>query len=255
MSAFFASRRVLSALVAALLLFSLGVGGCAYRDRVAPLALPDPERGAVEIDGVMISALAFVDSGDASRAFGFNARRAGLLPVQVTFQNDSREAVLVDTDQTFLVDREHQAWPVLSLDRAHARAKGHVQVGETVRQTGRPAMLLGAAGAVVGAAFGLVTGDNVGTAAGKGASIGVASGVLAGGAEGYADIGAKVRRDLAEKSLTSGPIRPNQIGYGVLFFPGKPGEEAGSADELRLALRIGEQQHIIRLPLREEGVQ
>lgn len=232
-----------------LLLVSFGLQGCAYRDRVAPLDLPDPERGAVEIDGVLISALSFADPGQAREAFGFDARRAGLLPVQVTFQNDGPAPVVVDTAQTFLLDRAGQAWPVLSLERAHARAKSQVEVTETVRETGKPALLMGAAGAVVGAAFALVTGENVGTAAGKGAVIGGAGGALAGGARGYSEIGARVRRDLAEKSLTSGPIHPNQIGYGVLFFPGKSGEEADSGRELRLALRIGDRDQVVRLPL------
>lgn len=227
----------------------LVLGGCTYRDRVAPLDLPDPARGAVELNGVLVSALAFVDADQARHSFGFDARRAGLLPVQVTFQNDSGQSVLVETDQTFLLDRERRAWPVLSQDRAHERAKGHVEVGETVKATAKPALLLGAAGAVVGAAFGLVTGENIGMAAGKGAAIGASSGILIGGTQGYGDSGARIRRDLAEKSLSSGPILPNQIGYGVLFFPGKSGEEADSAEELRLALRIGQEQHIIRLPL------
>ncbi|MFH7326015.1 hypothetical protein [Desulfurivibrio sp. C05AmB] len=246
-----AQKRLPKILVLGLVLLLLPLAAaCTYRDRVAPLELPDPERGAVEINGVMISALAFVGREEARQSFGFDARRAGLLPVQVTFQNDSSERVLVNTDQTFLLDRENRAWPVLSLARAHDRTKGHIEVGETIRETGKPALLLGAAGAVVGAAFGLVTGDNVGTAAGRGAAIGAASGVLVGGAKGYSETGARISRDLAEKSLTSGPILPNQIGYGVLFFPGKSGEEADSAEELRLSIMIGAEQQIIRLPLR-----
>ncbi|MGF1613491.1 MAG: hypothetical protein ACFCVA_06135 [Gammaproteobacteria bacterium] len=236
-------------LLSTLLLLSLATVGCAYKDRVAPLALPDPTTGAVVIDGVWVSALSFVDAEQARQAFGFDARRAGLLPVQLTFQNDGSEQVLVNTSQTFLLDGKNRAWPVLSLERAHNRARGYVEVGETVRETGKPALLLGAAGAVVGAAFGLVTGENVGSAAGKGAAIGAASGVLLGGTKGYVDTGTKIRRDLAEKSLSSGPILPNQIGYGVLFFPGWPGQEADSAEELRLSLKIGDQPHIIRLPL------
>lgn len=235
-----------------LTLLLLLVGGCTYKDRVAPLDMPDVEQGAVEIGGVLVSAIAFVDADQARHSFGFNARRAGLLPVQVTFQNDSGQRVTVNTEQTFLVDAEKQAWPILSLERAHERTKGHVEVTETARESGRPALLLGAAGAVVGAAFGLVTGENVGTAAGKGAVIGGASGVLIGGAHGYTEVGSRIRRDLAEKSLKSGPILPNQLAYGVLFFPGKPGEEADSAEELRLSLTIGEEPHILRLPLTKQ---
>lgn len=223
--------------------------GCTYKDRVAPLDLPDPDRGAVVVEGVKIAALSFADPEKARNAFGFDARRAGLLPVQLTFQNDGTVPIYVNPEQTFLIDRQNRAWPILSLEKAQERTSRHVEVGETLKETGKPALLLGAAGAVAGAALAILTGDNVGAAAGKGAAVGAAAGVLLGGAKGYMDTGGRIQRDLTAKTLGGSPILPNQIGYGALFFPGIVKEEADGAEELRLSLTIGGQTKIIRLPL------
>ncbi|MEW6500723.1 MAG: hypothetical protein ACOY8P_01345 [Thermodesulfobacteriota bacterium] len=241
-------RRPWLTVVASLGLILL-VGACTYKDRVAPLNLPDAKRDVTVAGGLRISAEAFTDAKKAEQTFGFDAHGAGLLPVQVTFQNDSQETVYVNADQTFLVDRNNKAWPILSLEKTHQRTQGHVDIGETAKETAKPALLLGAAGAIAGAAIGIVTGDNVGEAAGKGAVLGAAAGAILGGAKGYATGGEKVREDLASKRLSGGPILPNQIAYGVLFFPGMGKDEAQGATELRLALTIGRQNQIVRLPL------
>lgn len=226
------------------------LGACTYKDRVAPLNLPDAARGITVAGGLKISAEAFTDAKKAEQTFGFNAHGAGLLPVQVTFQNDSGETAYVNVEQTFLIDQNNKAWPILSLEKTYQRTKGHVDIGETAKETGKPALLLGAAGAIAGAAIGVVTGENVGEAAGKGAVLGAAAGAILGGAKGYATGGEKIREDLAAKSLSGGPILPNQIAYGVLFFPGMGTDEAQGATELRLALTINKQTQIVRLPLR-----
>ena len=236
--------------IAATLGLLLLFGACTYKDRVAPLNLPDAARGVTVAGGLKISAEAFTDAKKAEQTFGFDAHGAGLLPVQVTFQNDGKETVYVNVEQTFLIDRNNKAWPILSLEKTYQRTKGHVDIGETAKETGKPALLLGAAGAIAGAAIGIVTGENVGSAAGKGAVLGAATGAILGGAKGYATGGEKVREDLASKSLSGGPILPNQIAYGVLFFPGMGTDEAQGATELRLALTIGKQLQVVRLPLR-----
>lgn len=236
--------------MAAALGLLLLAGACTYKDRVAPLNLPDATRGVTVAGGLKVSAEAFTDAKKAEQTFGFNAHGAGLLPVQVTFQNDSTETAYVNVEQTFLIDQNNKAWPILSLEKTYQRTKGHVDIGETAKETAKPALLLGAAGAIAGAAIGIVTGENVGEAAGKGAVLGAAAGAIIGGAKGYATGGEKIREDLAGKSLSGGPILPNQIAYGVLFFPGMGTDEAQGATELRLALTIGKQTQIVRLPLR-----
>lgn len=235
---------------AAMLGLVLLVSACTYKDRVAPLNLPEASRSVNVAGGLKISGEAFTDAAKAEQTFGFNAHGAGLLPVQVTFQNDSPETAYVNVEQTFLLDQNNKAWPILSLEKTYQRTQGHVDVGEIAKETGKPALLLGAAGAIAGAAVGIVTGENVGSAAGKGAVLGAAAGAILGGAKGYASGGDKIREDLASKSLSGGPILPNQIAYGVLFFPGMGTDEAQGATELRLALTINKQTQIVRLPLR-----
>ena len=74
---------------------------------------------------------------------------------------------------------------------------------------------------------------------GKGAVIGAAAGALGGGANAYDRSAGQIRQDLSDKNMKNKPIQPGQLAYGTLFFPGTPGEEAGSARELRLSLTFG----------------
>ena len=229
------SRKTILAAVVIL----LAAVACTYRSRVAPIKLPETAANMVEVEGLKMTAAAFVDREAAEKAFGFDIRKAGLLPVQVTFQNDGKRRVRVKPGQTFLIDQEKNAWPVLGAKETYARTKKFVEIGETVKGTATPALLLGAAGAVAGAAIGIITGENVGEMAGKGAVIGATAGTIGGGADAYAKTGRRIRNDLAQKTLKNEDILPGQIAYGVLFFPGTPGEEASSAKELRLALDLG----------------
>ena len=229
-------------------LLSMLVGGCTYRDRVAPLNLPDARNGGIVVgDGLKISALAFRSDEAAKQAFGFGARNAGLLPVQLTLQNDSPDKVKINPEQTFLIDNSNRAWPILSLEKTYQRTAGHVDLGETVKGAGKPALLMGAAGALAGLAVGVVTGQNIGEAMGTGAVIGAAGGAIVGGAKSYSDSGEKIRADLAAKSLRNAAILPHQIAYVVLFFPGMPGEEAEGVKELRLSLTIGNTPQVVVL--------
>lgn len=236
---------------AGLLLFLvvLGAASCTYKDRVAPVKLPGSGEPTVVLDdGLKIAGHAFTDPSEAEAAFGFNVRKAGLLPVQVTFQNDSSSQVKIIPEQTLLLDHQNNAWPVVSLKKTYQRTHDYVGIGETAKSAGKPALLLGAAGAIAGLAVGIITGENIGESMGKGAVIGGAAGAIAGGAAGYQQSREKIKEDLREKSLKNSAILPNQIAYGVLFFPGSD-EEAQSAREIRLSLDIGGEQRVVVLPL------
>lgn len=239
--------RRLSWLVTLLSMLSLA-SGCTYRDRVAPLNLPDARNGGIVVgDGLKLAALAFSSDEAAKQAFGFGARKAGLLPVQLTLQNDSPNKVKINPEQTFLIDNSNRAWPILSLEKTYQRTAGHVDLGETAKGAGKPALLMGAAGALAGMAIGIVTGQNIGEAMGKGAVLGAAGGAIVGGAKSYSDSGGKIREDLAAKTLRNEMILPHQIAYGVLFFPGIPGEEADGVKELRLSVTIGNTTQVVVL--------
>lgn len=228
-----------------------GLLSCTYKDRVAPVRLPDGGSATVVVgDGLKIAARAFVDPAEAEAALGFDVRAAGLLPVQVTFQNDGTKEARIIGDQTLLLDRENNAWPVTSLEKTYQRTKDFVEIGETAKSTGKPALLMGAAGAIAGLAVGIISGHDVGEAMGKGAVLGAAAGAVGGGAVGYQENAARIRQDLREKSLKNSTILANQIAYGVLFFPGSK-DEAKSVRELRLALEIGGETVIAVVPLTE----
>lgn len=239
------TRRFIVLFLALFLLSSCGT----YKDRVAPIDLPEPGRGVEVAGGLKLAAIAFDQPQEAEKVFGFRAIEAGLLPVQVTFLNDSPHRVWVNGEQTFLIDRNNKAWPILSLKKSYLRAKGYVDVGETIKGTGKSSLLLGAAGAVVGLAVGIVSGNDIGESVGKGAVLGAASGALIGGTGAYVETGKRIKEDLQEKSLTNEEILPNQIAYGVFFFPGFPGDEAQGAVQLRLSLRVGKETFIVPLDL------
>ena len=234
---------------AAMLLSMLGlVGSCTYQDRVAPLNLPDAKNGGIVVgNGLKLSALAFTSDEAAKQAFGFDARGAGLLPIQLTLQNDSPEKIRLNPEQTFLIDNSNRAWPILSLEKTYQRTEGHVDLGETAKGAAKPSLLMGAAGALAGLAVGVVTGKNVGEAMGTGAVLGAAGGAIVGGAKSYSESGDKIKNDLAAKTLRNEAILPHQIAYGVLFFPGMPGEEADGVKELRLSVTIGNTPQVVIL--------
>lgn len=209
---------------------------CTYRDRVAPIKLPEASPSLVVINGLKISATAYLDKNKAADIYGFDIRKAGILPVQLTFQNDGEQAARIDPRQTFLIDEESNAWPVLSLEKTHQRTSKYVDIGETVKGAGKPSLLLGAAGAIAGLAAGLVSGNNIAESMGKGAVLGAAGGAIIGGAEAAQKQGRTIRQDLAEKTMGNDQILPGQLAYGTMFFPGNYDSEAKTAQRLRLSL-------------------
>lgn len=236
------------------LLLSLFVfAGCAsYGHRVSPVPLPGAQPEHVTVDGVEMLAVAFPDAKTAEDRFGFDVRGSGLLPVQLVIDNQGTQKMSINSGQTFLIDQSGQAWPILSAEEAYQRVKGHVEMGETAKGTVKPAVLLGAAGALAGFAVGILTGEDIGGSVGKGAVLGGTVGALAGGTAAYATAPEKIRTDLAQRTLRNRPVEPGQLAHGFLFFPGR--KEATSAQQLRLAIAIGEEPHVLNLFLANSRV-
>jgi len=234
-----------------LILMTFLIASCAtYGNNVAPVPLPSYQPGHVTVDKVDLIARVYLNPKIAQKRFGFDIRGAGLVPVQVVIDNQSKKDVEIDPSQTFLIDNQGQAWPLLSAQEAYNRIKNHVQMGQTAISTVKPAALLGAAGALVGFAIGVVSGHNVGESVAKGAVIGATAGALGGGASGYATVEGEIKHSLTSKSLQNKAIKPGELAHGFLFFPGKK-EELKSAKALRLAIKIGNQEKIVNLPLIE----
>lgn len=231
-----------------LFLSMTALASCAYKDRVQPLTLPTADSNYISVNGLYVSATAYVDEKKAENAFGFNIRKAGLLPVQLSFQNEGATKVEILPEQTFLLDEKSHAWPISTRERTYFRVEKYVNTGEAISGTVKPGLLMAAAGAVVGLAVGIVTGENIGEAAGKGAVIGAAAGAIGGGADAYMKAKDKIRTDLRQKSLENKQILPNQIGYGVLFFPGFA-EEATGARTLKLSLAFDGEVQTVNIDL------
>lgn len=228
------------------------LSACAtYDDKVAPIPLPSESNNAITVQGVSLLAQSYVDVDHAEDAFGFDIRGAGVLPIRFVVENLSDTEVEIRGDQTFLIDEQKQAWPLLTYEQAYKRINQHVEIGETIQGAAKPAVLLAATGALVGAAVGAVTGGSSAEAAGKGAAAGAAAGAVLGGANRYHEVGEDIRENLAEQNFENRGIAKGEIAHGYLFFPGD--EEALSAHSLRLAIYINDQQHIVRLATPEKS--
>ncbi|MCX8022435.1 MAG: glycine zipper domain-containing protein [Syntrophorhabdaceae bacterium] len=212
------------------------ITGCqTYERQVIPGKLPSTYPNTVEVSGATIAAKVFEDREEAEKAFGFDIRGAGILPLQLIFDNKGTSTLEVAPEGTFLIDKDGNVWPILDSSLAYERISKKTELGQIAPEAAKGGLLAGIAGAMIGAAVGIVSGTNVGEAAAKGAAVGAAAGATIGGIKGYMDRGVpdKIREDLRNKNLENKPISPNQIAFGILFFPG----ESSAAKELRLRIK------------------
>lgn len=212
------------------------VGACttAYKAKPLPLKAPNSYANAVDVAGCTVAAEAFTDRQKAEDAFGFDVLGAGMLPVEVVFDNSGPHTFKINAGQTFLEDEKGNLWPILDQKTAYDRATRYSQTNEIFKQGAYTGFLGAAAGAVIGAAIGIVSGEGVGEALGKGAAVGAAAGATIGGVQGAGESGEARRtiiNDLNGKSLQNKDISGG-LSYGFLFFPA----EAQSARQLRLQL-------------------
>jgi hypothetical protein len=220
----------------AIILLTAAIAACtSYERQVVPFKLPSAYPNAIEIADAVIAAKSFDNKDEAGNAFGFDIRGAGILPVQVIFDNRGSHFLEIVPAQTFLVDEENSLWPILEEGLAYDRINKKTELGKVVPEGGKFGLLGGAAGGIIGAAVGIVTGTNVGTAAAKGAAVGAAAGLTMGGAQGLSDndVRYQIRDDLKTRSLAKRAVKPQEVAHGFIFFPG----EAKKSKELRLQIK------------------
>jgi hypothetical protein len=230
---------------------ALTLAGCSTAYKAQPLSFKAPEayNNTVQVGNTWIGGQAYADPEQAKAAFGFDIRGAGMLPVQLVFDNRGSRAFEINPSQTYLIDNEDNLWPILTDRFAYDRATKYAQTKKIFQEGAYSGFLGAAAGSLIGAAIGVVTGDNIGTAIGQGAAVGAAAGATLGGA-GAASRGNEARStivtDLREKSLENRAIAPGNLAHGIIFFPG----EAKSAKQLRLQLVEPDsgQTHTVVLP-------
>lgn len=223
--------------IATALLFIFSVS-CSTSYKATPMSFKAPAAypNAQNVAGAVIGARAYVDEKEAEEAFGFDIRGAGMLPVQVAFDNQGDLFLEINPGQTFLEDREGNLWPILSSEIAYERVTKYTQTKQIFKEGAYHGFLGAVAGAIVGAAVGIVSGSDFGEAVGKGAAIGAAGGSLIGGTKGgyeASDARRTIMNDFKQKSLQSRPVEPKGLSFGFLFFPG----EAKSAKQVRLQIK------------------
>jgi hypothetical protein len=213
------------------------IQGCSTAYKAKPLSFKSPEsfQNMTQAGGARVGAEAFADPAAAKAAFGFDVRGAGMLPVQLVFDNQGPHTLEINPAQTFLEDRQGNLWPILTDKFAYERATKYAQTHQIFKKGAYAGFLGAAAGAIVGAAIGIVSGEDVARTVGEGAAVGAAAGTVMGGAAGYASNDARsvIVRDLRDKSLENKAVAPGDLSHGIIFFPG----EAPSAKQLRLQLK------------------
>ena len=223
------------------ILFLLGVVslaaccGTAYKAKPLPFRAPSSYANSLEVGGATLAAQAYANPEKAKEAFGFDIRGAGMLPVQVIFDNPGPHALKIVPEQTFLEDESGNLWPILEEHFAYDRATKYAQTRQIFKEGAYAGFLGATAGAIIGAAIGIVAGKGVGSTLGKGAALGAAAGATLGGAKGFAsdDARREIISDLNKKSLDNKAVKPGSLAFGFIFFPG----EAASAKKLRLRLK------------------
>lgn len=218
------------------LILGLLLGACAhYEQKPLPFRMPSAYHNAVQVFGATIGARAIDDPRQAKEIFGFDIIGAGVLPVQVVFDNRGKDPIEIVPSQTFLADVQGNLWNILDQNIAYNRISKKTGWGEIAPEATKTGFLGAAAGAIVGAAIGIVTGRSVPEALGKGAAVGAAGGALIGGAKGMEDpeVRRSISQDLRNRSLENRPIPPDALSHGILYFPA----EAKKAKQLRLQVK------------------
>lgn len=221
--------------------------GCStYEPKVAPFKLPEAYANMQRVAGTYIGARAWSDEMAAQDAFGFNIIRAGLLPVQVSFDNRGKQTLAIVPSQTFLINEKQELFPVLGENEAYDRVQRGTRGLEQVKGLTQGAIAGGATGALLGAAIGVVAGHSAGEAAMRGAAIGGAVGGVAGVARrSETDVAREISENLSRRNLRNTPIKPGQLAYGIILFP----REAGRPQALRLQLRDADTDQLYTLNL------
>jgi hypothetical protein len=224
----------------AAVIMTIATIGCAtaYKAKPLPFKSPAAYDNMVHAEGIQVGAEAFVDMAAARQAFGFDVRGAGMLPVQLVFDNQGRKRMQINPAQTFLEDQQGNLWPVLTDKFAYERATKYAQTQQVFKKGAYQGFLGAAAGSVIGAAVGIVSGEDVARSIGEGAAVGAAAGAVLGGTSGLASNEARssIVSDLKEKSLENQSITPGHLAHGIIFFPG----EAATVKQLRLQLTEAE---------------
>jgi hypothetical protein len=212
--------------------------GCAtYESRSVSFRPPQDYANYLNSYGLLVGAETFADPKQAEQAFGFDIRKAGLLPVQVVIDNKSGQAVEVVSGQTFLIDETNRYSKILTNREAVERVQKFTDTGVVVSGAGKGVTFGAATGVLLGLAIGIVSGRDVGSSVVKGGVLGGVGGALIGGANKVGDDQQrenKIMNDLRDKGVEGKIMSAESLASGFIFFPG----EISSVRELRIQVKF-----------------
>jgi hypothetical protein len=213
----------------------LGPGCSTYKPTVTPFKLPEAYANMQRVADTYVGARTWVNDAEARAAFGFDILGAGILPVQVSFDNRGGQTLVIVPTQTFLTNDKQEIFPVLADTEAYDRIARGVKLKEGVKGLAQGTLLGGATGALIGAAVGVASGGRAGEYAMRGATAGAAGGGILGGlgSSGETQVPRTITEDLTRHDLKNRPIKPGELAYGLILFP----REAGRPQSLRLQLQ------------------
>jgi hypothetical protein len=226
-------RRIIAIL--SMLSIFMGWGCSTYQPTVTPFKLPEAYGNVQRVADTYVGARVWNNAEEAKAAFGFDIIGAGLLPVQVSFDNRGDQTLIIVPTQTYLINQQQEIFPVLSDTQAYNRIAKGVQLKEGVKGLAQGAVLGAATGALIGAAVGVASGGRGGEYAMRGATTGAIGGGILGGLSGGSatEVPRTITDDLTSHDLKNLPIKPGELAYGLILFP----REAGAPQTLRLQLQ------------------
>ncbi|MDR2302140.1 MAG: hypothetical protein LBF38_08895 [Deltaproteobacteria bacterium] len=234
--------------VMVLLAVMLATAACAPRYEFKPVPVRSLEgfENRVPFSGGLVAAHAIYDSKEVVKFFGFDIKKAGVIPVQLAVRNNLPQGALV-LSKANLLDAEGLLWEVLPSDVVVRRIDEHTSGGLSGDQGLRRTLLWGLAGGVLGAAIGVASGSSVAEAAGKGAAVGAAVGVTSSIAQAGTDTSdaGDIQRDFSTRNIDHATINAGETVNGLLYFPA----EAAQPKRLNLSFKTAAGETTVEVPL------
>ncbi len=195
----------------------------------SPKAPPLPENLAQPVDagGTRFQALAYADRQQSAALFGFDILGSGLLPVRVSIDNRSGATIKIIPRQTFLIDVEGQAWPLLTTDQAYKR----LQSGDILQDKSTTMTAPDGMESLTGFALDMVVSANFSATAPV-----------------YARTDTPMGNHQQEMNFRNPKVPTGKIASGVLFFAAR--EEASGTRYLRLCIEQDGRLQFVKLPLK-----
>ncbi len=93
-------KRFISVFLILLGIFSFAGCGPSYKVKPMPFKAPSAFENVVSIEGAQIASRAYTDRAETAQAFGFDILAAGMLPVQVIFDNQGSHTLEINGHQS-----------------------------------------------------------------------------------------------------------------------------------------------------------